>query len=102
MPINIINNFNGGCQMNLQFSVSATPSRGLTGTGYPISNASSGADSQVIQAANSTVKLSKLEHQDVPVSIGDEQLRKTIDRAIKAWPAGSRIKFMNRSKQWFS
>ncbi|QDH20844.1 flagellar protein FlaG [Saccharibacillus brassicae] len=69
--------------MNLQFSVSASPAGGLT-KAVQTSSVSSTIDNQMIQAARNTGELTKLEHQGVSISISDEQLLKTIDRAVKA------------------
>ncbi|MDO3412075.1 flagellar protein FlaG [Saccharibacillus sp. CPCC 101409] len=69
--------------MNLQFSVSAGVSGGSIQAGQT-SSASSKADSQLIQSARSGGELSKLTNQGVAVPIGDEQLMKAIDRAVKA------------------
>lgn len=70
--------------MNLQFSLSTNAVSGKTNDVSQPSDAVANQDSQLIQAVRSGSELSKLERQGVSFSMGDEQLIKTIDRAVKA------------------
>ncbi|KJD42261.1 flagellar protein FlaG [Paenibacillus terrae] len=70
--------------MNLQFSLSTNAVSGKTNGVSQPSDAVANQDSQLIQAVRSGSELSKLERQGVSFSMGDEQLIKAIDRAVKA------------------
>ncbi|MEK5261937.1 MULTISPECIES: flagellar protein FlaG [Paenibacillus] len=70
--------------MNLQFSLSTNAVSGNTNGISQHSDSVAHQDSQLIQAVKSGSELSKLERQGVSFSMGDEQLIKAIDRAVKA------------------
>ncbi|AHM68231.1 MULTISPECIES: flagellar protein FlaG [Paenibacillus] len=70
--------------MNLQFSLSTNVVSGNTSGISQHSEAVAHQDNQLIQAVRSGSELSKLERQGVSFSMGDEQLIKAIDKAVKA------------------
>ncbi|WP_336076718.1 flagellar protein FlaG [Paenibacillus sp. 203] len=70
--------------MNLQFSLSTNAVSGKANGISQHSDAVANQDSQQIQAVRNGSELSKLERQGVSFSMGDEQLIKAIDRAVKA------------------
>ncbi|USB32833.1 flagellar protein FlaG [Paenibacillus sp. YPG26] len=73
--------------MNLQFSFSTNTVGGNTTTSnvsQPSDNAPTNQSHQLVQAVKNGSDLSKLEKQGVPISVGDEQLIRAIDRAVKA------------------
>lgn len=73
--------------MNLQFSLSTNTVGGNTTTtnvSQLSDNAASHQSDQLVQAVKSGLELSKLEKQGVQISVGDEQLIRAIDRAVKA------------------
>lgn len=73
--------------MNLQFSLSTNTVGGNTTTNnvsQPSDNAASNQSNQLVQAVKSGIELTKLEKQGVQISVGDEQLIRAIDRAVKA------------------
>ncbi|RUT33265.1 flagellar protein FlaG [Paenibacillus zeisoli] len=73
--------------MNLQFSLSTNTVGGNTTTNnvsQPSDSAASNQTNQLVQAVKSGIELTKLEKQGVQISVGDEQLIRAIDRAVKA------------------
>ncbi|WDM21637.1 flagellar protein FlaG [Paenibacillus polymyxa] len=71
--------------MNLQFSVSAnTSGSNSTNVSQLSDKPGYNVNSQLIQTVKSATELTKLEHQGVSFSVGDEQLIKAIARAVKA------------------
>lgn len=71
--------------MNLQFSVTtntmSSPTSDLRQTN---DTAASGKNTSPINALRSTTELTKLEKQGAQVSLGEEHLIRTIERAVKA------------------
>ncbi|MGW8958247.1 flagellar protein FlaG [Paenibacillus sp. NPDC055715] len=57
---------------------------GRTGGISQHNDAIANQDSQLMQAVRNGSELSRLERQGLPIPLGDEQLIKAIDRAVKA------------------
>ncbi|MCC3379493.1 flagellar protein FlaG [Paenibacillus farraposensis] len=70
--------------MNLQFSLSMNAVSDNAGGISHHSEALANQDSQQIQAVKSQAELTRLEREGLPISMGDEQLIKAIDKAVKA------------------
>ncbi|MBB3130897.1 flagellar protein FlaG [Paenibacillus rhizosphaerae] len=69
--------------MNLQISLSTNTVSGNT-NGLSQPSDAANLNNDLIQSVKSRVELNKLEKQGVRVPLGDEQLIKAIDRAVKA------------------
>lgn len=71
--------------MNVQFSISASTSSSVSQHSDHISQPEgSGSTPSSVAAIKDTKGLAQLEKQGVSVSIGEEQLIRTIDRAVKS------------------
>ncbi|MEK4734113.1 flagellar protein FlaG [Paenibacillus sp. FSL L8-0641] len=70
--------------MNLQFSLSTNAASSTSSTRSQLSDSDVTQSSMLLRAAKTGIDLSRLEQQGVSISLGDEQLIKAIDRAVKA------------------
>ncbi|AKA44321.1 flagellar protein FlaG [Paenibacillus polymyxa] len=70
--------------MNLQFSLSTNVASSTSSTRSQLSDSDVTQSSMLLRAAKTGIDLSRLEQQGVSISLGEEQLIKAIDRAVKA------------------
>ncbi|WP_223821962.1 flagellar protein FlaG [Paenibacillus peoriae] len=70
--------------MNLQFSLSTNAASSTSSTRRQLSDSDITQSSMLLRAAKTGIDLSRLEQQGVSISLGDEQLIKAIDRAVRA------------------
>ncbi|ETT65509.1 flagellar biosynthesis protein FlaG [Paenibacillus odorifer] len=72
--------------MNLQFSLNTSTANNKVSTGrqYSDNNAAYQVNSQLLNTVKSGSELTKLETQGISIPIGEEQLIRNIDRAVKA------------------
>ncbi|MNW49111.1 flagellar protein FlaG [compost metagenome] len=70
--------------MNLQFSLSTSSASSKSSMRSQLSDSDVTQSSMFLRAAKTGIDLSRLEQQGVSISLGDEQLIKAIDRAVKA------------------
>jgi flagellar protein FlaG len=71
--------------MNLQFSLSTnTMSSNTSEIRQPIDNASSNQDTSTVTTVKSGTELARMERQGAQVTLGEEHLIRTIERAVKA------------------